>query len=101
MAAAGGNCLHLVASPCAESLALCASQFRAGDHVLFLDAGVMILAEPQSAFSVPPADSVFYSEPDLAARGLLELARNEGLQLLPDEDFPGLLARHSFCLTWK
>jgi sulfur relay protein TusB/DsrH len=96
-----GSCLHLVARPGEEILAVCASQFRHGDSVLFVDSGVMALAGPQLAATGLPTDHVFFAEVDVAARGLLDPARKEGMQLLPDGQFADLLSRHEFCLTWK
>jgi sulfur relay protein TusB/DsrH len=96
-----GSCLHLVARPGEEILSLCVSQFRDGDSVLFIDSGVMALAGPQATASGFPPDRVLFAEADVAARGLMGLARKEKLRLLPDERFADLLFRHEFCLTWK
>ena len=96
-----GTCLHLVMKPDAAVLAICASQFRNGDSVLLLDSGVMALAGPQPVAKPFAPVEVFLAEADAAARGLLDLARSEGLRLLPDEQFADLLARHQFCLSWK
>ena len=96
-----GSCLHLVAQPGAEILALCASQFRGGDTVLFGDSGVMALAGPRPAAAALPPDQLLFAEADVTARGLLDLAGREGFRLLPDEQFADLLCRHEFCLTWK
>ena len=96
-----GSCLHLVVHPGAAVSALCASQFREGDSVLFLDNGVMALAGPQPAAAGFPFDHMLFAEADVAARGLLDQARRDGLLLLPDRQFADLLSRHSFCLTWK
>jgi sulfur relay protein TusB/DsrH len=95
------SCLHLVASPGREVLAQCLGQFRQGDSLLFLDAGVTSLLWELPADEAFKGDAALYSAPDLAARGLLEQARREGLRLLEDSEFLDVLAQHDFCLTWK
>jgi len=72
-----------------------------GDRILFLDDGVMHLAGESGSTVVSGFTDCSFSVEDLEARGLLELARTTGVSIVGDADFPDLLRKHSFCLTWK
>lgn len=94
------TCLHLVATSHIEAMERCAAQFAGGDAVVFLDDGVMHLADPERVFQSLFADCHFL-EPDLEARGLARVAEEVGVQTITDSEFVALLKHHQACLTWK
>jgi len=93
--------LHLVFSAGTGALESCRKACTAGDSVLFMDNGVrqLLLGEPGKL--LPPGVAVYYSEPDLAARGLAAPARDSQVRVLGDEGFTALLTDHRHCLSWK
>lgn len=95
------NALHLVFSAGAGALESCRRACTAGDSVLFIDNGVrqLLLGEPGKL--LPPGVAVYYSEPDLDARGLAGPARDSQVRVLGDEGFAVLLIDHRHCLSWK
>lgn len=95
------NVLHLVFSAGEGAFDACRTASSAGDTVLFLDNGVrqLLLGEPGKL--LPPGVAVYYSEPDLEARGLAGAARNIQVRVLVDTAFPALLKSHRHCLSWK
>jgi sulfur relay protein TusB/DsrH len=99
--AISGACLHLVVRPGEEMLGQCLAQTGPNDTLLFLDGGVTSLFRHAAILAEFPGEVILYAAPDLAARGLLDLARSERVTLLEDPEFVGLLARHATCLTWK
>jgi len=99
--AGNGSCLHLVVRSSAEAVEGCRSQLTGDDEMIFLDEGVMHLAEIlQEGSGSAPAGS-FFSVEDLDARGLLGAARTAGAATVCDSDVVELLQKHDFCLTWK
>lgn len=95
------NALHLVFSAGAGALESCRKTCAAGDSVFFVDNGVrqLLLGEPGKL--LPPGVAVYYSEPDLEARGLTGPARDSQVRVLGDEGFSALLIDHRHCLSWK
>jgi sulfur relay protein TusB/DsrH len=93
-------CLHLVLSASQSAWEDCARVFQQDDTVLFLADGVMRLLQDDEAVSIPRLHRRF-SASDLAARGLLVLARKRGMDVFEDADLTGLLKRHRHCLSWK
>lgn len=93
--------LHLVCSAGKGAFEACRAASTAGDTVLFLDNGVtqLLLGEPGKL--LPPGVAVYYSEPDLEARGLAGAARGSQVRILEDSAFPSLLQNHQHCLSWK
>jgi len=95
------NCLHLVVRFSTGAMERCLSQLTKGDLILFLNDGVMHLpgwfSDPGAARQ---ADCCFAAE-DLEARGLLQLARQAGANIICDSEFAELLGKYGFCLTWK
>lgn len=95
------NVLHLVFSAGQGAFEACRAASTAGDSVLFVDNGVrqLLLGEPGKW--LPPGVAVYYSGPDLEARGLASPARELQLRILKDAAFPSLLQNHQHCLSWK
>ena len=95
------NTLHLVLTAGEGAFGACRKFCNAGDSVLFLDDGVrqLLLGEPGK--QLPPGVAVYYSEPDLRARGLHGAAGHDRVRTLPDDAFTGLLKGHRHCLSWK
>ena len=93
--------LHLVQSVGTGGFAACRARCAAGDSVLFLDDGVrqLLLGEPGRL--LPPGVAVYYSQPDLQARGLASVADEARVRMLADGDFSALLESHAHCLSWK
>ena len=79
----------------------CLSQLTKGDLILFLDDGVMHLPGWFSDPSATPQADCCFAAADLEARGLLQLARQAGANIIGDSEFSELLGKYSFCLTWK
>lgn len=104
---AGGNtevgtkALHLVLTTGAGAFDACRAACSAGDSVLFLDSGVSQLLVGEPGKLLPPGVAVYYSAPDLEARGLLGLASQFRARVLDDLHFPALLEKHRHCLSWK
>ena len=94
------TCLHLVATAHMEAMERCSALFARGDAVVFLDSGVMHLADPERVFQSLFADCHFL-EPDLEARGLARVAEETGAQTITDSEFVALLKHHQACITWK
>ena len=95
------TCLHLVVRSSIDALESCRSRFDAGDAVLFLDDGVMHVAENPGRIFQPLYRNGFFSDTDLNARGLRTLAGEAGVRIISDPEFVDLLQKHDFCLTWK
>jgi sulfur relay protein TusB/DsrH len=93
-------CLHLLLSASQSAWDDCARVLQKEDTVLFLADGVMRLLQDDEAVAIPQFQSR-YSAADLAARGMLALARKRGMDVFEDEDLTGLLKRHRHCLSWK
>ncbi|MEE4218343.1 MAG: DsrH/TusB family sulfur metabolism protein [Xanthomonadales bacterium] len=93
--------MHLVFSAGQGAFEACRKASAAGDTVVFLDNGVrqLLLGEPGKL--LPPGVAVYYSEPDLQARGLASPARDLQVRTLKDGAFPSLLENHPHCLSWK
>ncbi len=81
------NVLHLVFSVGQGAFESCRSASTAGDTVVFLDNGVrqLLLGEPGKL--LPPGVAVYYSEPDLEARGLASPARDFQVRILRRHGF--------------
>ena len=93
-------CLHLVLTAAQAAWEDCARFHNEGDTVLFLADGVMRLLrddDVEGAVRVPGR----YCEADLAARGLLALAQERGIDIFQDADLGSLLERHRHCMSWK
>ena len=93
-------CLHLVLSASQAAWEDCMRFHKEGDTVLFLADGVMRLLQDdddEGAVLVPGR----YCEADLAARGLLALAQERGIDIFQDTDLGILLERHRHCMSWK
>ena len=101
MNVAGDKALHLVFTAGEGAFDPCRKLCKAGDTVVFLDDGVrqLLLGEPGKR--LVPGVAVYYSSPDLAARGLAEAAGRAHVRLLADDEFPALLKTHRHCLSWK
>jgi sulfur relay protein TusB/DsrH len=97
--ASAPSCLHLVAGTGREALDDCLLLSRAGDAVVFLDAGVLHLLDDAGAPVVGLAE-VHYSAADLQAHGLLQRAKALQVNLVDDTGICALLAQHEHCLTW-
>ena len=95
------NSLHLVLTAGKGAFDACRKLCKAGDSVVFLDDGVrqLLLGEPGK--KLPPGVAVFYSGPDLDARGLAGAAERAHVRTLADAAFTGLLKQHRHCLSWK
>lgn len=95
------NVLHLVFSAGEGAFEACQVASNAGDTVVFMDNGVrqLLLGEPGK--SLPPGVALYYSEPDLQARGLAGPARELNVRVLGDKAFPALVKSHRHCLSWK
>jgi len=95
------NVLHLVLTAGEGSFAACRKLCMAGDSVVFLDNGVRNLLLGEPGIQLPPGVAVFYSQPDIEARGLAGAAQLAHVRNLSDADFTDLLNRHRHCLSWK
>lgn len=95
------TCLHLVVKSCPLALDNCLAQRDQGDMVLFLDDGVMHLANHRSGSFSAPFPGCCFSAVDLAARGLSGLAQAAGAVTVADSKIAGLVQTYDFCLTWK
>jgi sulfur relay protein TusB/DsrH len=95
------SCLHLVVSARLSALQACLDQRLEGDDVVFIDAGVMHLLDdfPDSPDLAGPG--FCFSIADLEARGLVSMARRQGVRVLDDRAVARLLSGHEHCLTWK
>jgi len=93
--------LHLVLSADCAAMGNCLARCRAGDSVLFLCNGVLHLSDSEGLSALPERVSLYAMRADLPARGLPESLVPETCRLVEDAAFPGLLERHSHCLTWK
>ena len=96
-----GRVLHLVLRAGNGAFDACRGCCTAGDAVVFLDDGVrqLLLGEPGRL--LPPGVAVFYSQPDLQARGLDAAASTMKARALHDDDFSLMLQQHEHCLSWK
>ncbi len=101
MNATPDNALHLVLTAGEGAFDPCRKLCRAGDSVLFLDGGVRQLLLGEPGRRLPPGVAVYYSLPDLEARGLRAAAEGAHVRTLPDSGFPALLKAHRHCLSWK
>ena len=101
MSSVPDNALHLVLTAGEGAFEACRKLCSAGDSVLFCDNGVrqLLLGEPGKR--LPPGVAVFYSRPDLEARGLAGAAELAQVRTLADSAFAGLLGKHRHCLSWK
>jgi sulfur relay protein TusB/DsrH len=100
MAAAATRCLHLLTGASREALEDCLAHAAAGDTVLFIDAGVLQLLRARSGALGSPGVELCFAEADLAAQGLVELARQAQVDVIDDAAFCALLQAHGHCLTW-
>ena len=73
----------------------------AGDSILLLCDGVLHLAGPEEVLALPKNVSLCAIRADFLARGLPRTITGGKCCLVEDAEFPGLLERHSHCLTWK
>lgn len=96
-----GRCLHLVLGAGDEALDSCRRCCDPGDSILFLDAGVMHLLTSGPGIVGEHVQSICFAGADVDARGLGKMAHDAGVRLLSDQEFPGLLADHDHCLSWK
>ena len=95
-----GCCLHLVAGAGRDALDDCLAQVAPGDWVVFLDEGVLQLLH--SPMVVQGAvGSVFFSDADLRAHGLVDSARKLQSDIIDDAGICALLAQCEHCLTWR
>lgn len=101
MKALSENALHLVLTAGEGAFDPCRKLCQAGDSVVFIDNGVrqLLLGEPGKR--LPPGVAVYYSQPDLEARGLLGAAEAAHVRTLADSEFTDLLKAHRHCLSWK
>ena len=101
MTSFGDSALHLVFTAGEGAFDACRKLCKAGDTVVFMDSGVrqLLLGEPGKR--LPPGVALYYSAPDLAARGLAGAAERARVRLLTDDTFPKLLKHHRHCLSWK
>ena len=93
--------LHLVQSAGTGAFDACRARCMAGDSVLFLDDGVRQLLLGDPGRLLPPGVAIYYSQPDLLARGLASVAEDARVRTLADDGFSALLERHRHCLSWK
>jgi sulfur relay protein TusB/DsrH len=93
-------CLHLVAAAGRDVLDACLAQVSAGDHVVFLDAGVLQLLQSPATLATA-ADGVSFAATDLRAHGLLDAAREARVDVVDDAGICALLARCRHSLTWR
>lgn len=92
------NCLHLVLGS-AGSLDACRQFVRQGDAVLLADAGVMALVGEFTGFSSEIPLLALHA--DVAARGLLQRAQSQPVQLVDDAQWVELVTAHAHTLSWK
>jgi len=95
------KCLHLVARSSANVIESCRAYCDEQDEVLFLDDGVMYLVSDHGETGDAGVINGIYLAADLAARGLMGIAREAGVRIACDQDFARLLRQHESCLTWK
>lgn len=95
------KCLHLVARSSANVIESCRAYCDEQDEVLFIDDGVMYLVTKHGETGDAGVCNSIYLAADLAARGLMEIAREAGVRIASDRDFVRLLRQHESCLTWK
>lgn len=93
--------LHLVPTADRAAIGNCLARCRAGDSVLLLCDGVLHLSDSEGVSALPERVALYAIRADLPARGLPESLAAETCRLVEDAGFPGLLERHSHCLTWK
>ena len=101
MKALSENALHLVLTAGEGAFDPCRKLCQAGDSVLFIDSGVRQLLMGEPGKRLPPGVAVYYSKPDLEARGLLGAAEAVHVRILDDSGFTNLLEAHRHCLSWK
>lgn len=95
------KCLHLVARSSSNVIESCGAYCDEQDEVLFVDDGVMHLVSEQGESGDASVKNGIYLAMDLAARGLMGIAREAGVRIASDRDFVRLLRQHESCLTWK
>lgn len=93
-------CLHLVAAAGRDVLEACLTQVSTGDHIVFLDAGVLQLLHSPAAWATAEAP-VSFAATDLRAHGLLDAARGARADVVDDAGICVLLLRCGHCLTWR
>ena len=79
----------------------CCACLGEGDQVVLLDAGVMLLADPEADCSFMPFGSLAVSAADASARGLDAAQPVTGAHWVSDAEIVTLLERHSHCLSWR
>lgn len=91
--------LHLVnKSPFSNnSLHQCLQLLGERDSIVLLEDAVLLLANPQAASGLPPAERLFAIESDIQARGLSACAGITGVEY---EQLVELVVRHDKTLSW-
>jgi len=96
----GRTCLHLIVSTGESAMSDCLQQCCEGDSIVFLDVGVLHLLGSLEQSALPDNVNVCFSLEDLQARGLLETANRQGVQVKDARAVASLLLEHEHCLTW-
>jgi sulfur relay protein TusB/DsrH len=94
-------CLHMLFSHNGDCFRDCIAQFRAGDILILLNTGVLLLLEPSLMNDLPPETAVYAVDADVQAHGLAELQATTGSLLIDDAAWARLVISHGKILSWK
>lgn len=94
-------CLHLLFSHNSDCVRDCLAQIGAGDSLILLNTGVLLLLDPAWMHNLPEESTVYAIDADVQAHGLAEIQRTSGSVLIDDAAWARLVMTHAHCLSWK
>lgn len=95
------GCLHLLFSNSSDSVRDCQAQLAAGDSLVLLNTGVLVLLEPARMCNFPDDCTVYAIEADMQAHGLAGVQAAMAVELIDDTGWARLVMSHAHCLSWK
>ncbi|HKX55766.1 MAG TPA: DsrH/TusB family sulfur metabolism protein [Xanthomonadales bacterium] len=94
-------CLHLLFSHSGDCVRVCLAQLGAGDSLVLLNTGVLLLLDPAWMHNLPEECTVYAIDADVQAHGLAEIQGSSGSVLIDDAAWARLVMMHAHCLSWK
>ena len=93
--------LHLILRPDPRALVACRSFCRAGDAVVLMDTGVLVLCEPGWVRHFPAEVEFGCLGADARGQGVSAEMASQGVRELDDRDLVRLVMDCRHCLSWK